>query len=739
MAKPARILVVEDESIVAKDIQRILKRLGYETLPSVTRGDKAVENVDSLKPNLVLMDIRLKGKMDGVEAAEIIRAKYGIPVVYLTAYSDETTLQRAKITEPFGYVLKPFDIREIHTAVEMALYRHKLERSLKEKEESLRAVVETAHEAIITVDFQGNIILWNPTAVTIFGFLAEEVMGKPFYYLIPDELQQNFRKEFAMLMETGSSKYLGRTTEIVGFRKDGKSFFLEFSVALYKTRGETFCTAILRDVTRRKEAERALKESEDRSRVVSELTSDYAYSLEIGKNNELSIEWVTGAFSAITGFSVQHIKEMGGWLSIVIPEDRAVVTQQINSLLKGKQSTVEYRIETNDKQIRWQRNYGRPYRNENSKRVTHIHGAVQDITEYLKTQEMLRESEVRFRGITERSIDAIFSLDIKGSFTYTSPAVKSITGFKPDEMIGKSFEEYGKINERKKVLNVLKILGDGENVENLQMKWMCKDDSIIDVEINASPILKNQKIIGFQGTMRDITQRKKVEEKLIRSQEQLRDLAAHLQSVREEERSLIAREIHDELGQSLTALKIDVSWLGGKIVDLPAELKEKIASMQSLISRTINNVKRISTELRPGLLDDLGLAAAVEFHAEEFQGRTNIMCDVVIEPDDIDLDFDRSTALFRILQEALTNVARHSKATGVQIHLIQSKDSILLQVEDNGIGISQDELLHPKSFGIIGIQERAHFLNGEVKIVGKPNKGTEITVVMPIKPGGAGK
>jgi signal transduction histidine kinase len=232
--------------------------------------------------------------------------------------------------------------------------------------------------------------------------------------------------------------------------------------------------------------------------------------------------------------------------------------------------------------------------------------------------------------------------------------------------------------------------------------------------------------------VRDITERKRAEEKLERSQDMLRHLAAHLETVREEQRADIARELHDELGQALTALKMDVSWLSRRLSEDDPSLREKMASMRELIDKTIETTKRITTELRPGLLDDLGLAAAVEWQAEQFQKSTGIKCKATIDFPEIRLPGELSTALFRTLQESLTNVARHSEASRVIVTLKGDHNQVELIVKDNGKGISKRQLSSPKSFGLIGMRERTHYLGGEASITGARGKGTTVAVRFPI-------
>ena len=253
------------------------------------------------------------------------------------------------------------------------------------------------------------------------------------------------------------------------------------------------------------------------------------------------------------------------------------------------------------------------------------------------------------------------------------------------------------------------------------------------VEIRAIPRYDNEnRIIGVIHILRDITERKRSEEALKSSREKLRKLTAHLNSVREDERKLIAREIHDELAQALTALKMGLVWLNKKLPENAEPLTEKIRSMSDLIDMTIDTVRRISSELRPGLLDDLGLQAAIEWQAKEFGDRTGITCDVTFDSDIVNLDQERSTAIFRIFQETLTNVVRHAGATEIRVRLEAAPDMLIMTVRDNGVGITEEEILNSNSFGIIGMQERALLLGGSIKIKGVRDKGTTMTATIPI-------
>jgi signal transduction histidine kinase len=256
------------------------------------------------------------------------------------------------------------------------------------------------------------------------------------------------------------------------------------------------------------------------------------------------------------------------------------------------------------------------------------------------------------------------------------------------------------------------------------VRWVC-DTTILLKDASGQ-------LLSYDGVIKDITERKQADEEIMKSQEQLRALAARLQSIREEERTSIAREIHDELGQALTGLKMDLSWLENKLPKKENSLIKKTQSMLNLIDSTIQTVRRVSTELRPGILDDLGLIAALEWQAQEFQDRTGIKCEFNSSLEEVELDRDRSTGVFRIFQETLTNVARHSNATQVNIRAEESIRNLILRVKDNGRGITKGEISDKKSLGLLGMRERAHIFGGEVEITGGAGKGTSVTVKIPI-------
>jgi PAS domain S-box-containing protein len=223
----------------------------------------------------------------------------------------------------------------------------------------------------------------------------------------------------------------------------------------------------------------------------------------------------------------------------------------------------------------------------------------------------------------------------------------------------------------------------------------------------------------------DLSEMKRAEQELRASSEQLRNLAAHLLSVREEERARISREVHDELGQSLTAVKMDLAWLAARLPRRNGQMLEKIDSTRQLADSIIQSIRRISTELRPAVLD-LGLAAAVEWQVQEFQARSGIQCKVRLLTREV-VASNASTAMFRIFQETLTNVARHAKATRAEVVLQKQPDRLVLLIRDNGRGFDQSDPSLSKSLGLLGMRERAAILAGRVNISSAPGKGTTVT------------
>ncbi|HMA19194.1 MAG TPA: histidine kinase [Gemmatimonadaceae bacterium] len=244
----------------------------------------------------------------------------------------------------------------------------------------------------------------------------------------------------------------------------------------------------------------------------------------------------------------------------------------------------------------------------------------------------------------------------------------------------------------------------------------------------------NGRIAGHFGIQRDVTDRHQATEEIRASRQQLRALATRLQKVREEERTGISREIHDELGQALTGLKLDIAWMSHRL-PRDHEMRAQCVSVMERIDQTLNSVRRIATELRPSVLDQLGLEAALEWQGQEFGTRTGIEVEMQMCVDGAQLPEDLGSSAFRILQESLTNVARHAKATHVRIRFVQTPTLLTLEVIDNGIGLPPQRLDQTTSLGIVGMRERALAVGGSLSITGIPFSGTTVLLSVPLRTG----
>ena len=256
-AHPIRVLVVEDESVVSKDIQESLKGLGYAVCGTAFAGEEAIRKAEALQPDLVLMDIVLKGDIDGVEAAETIRSRFHVPVIYLTAYSDEHTLNRAKVTEPSGYILKPFDERELHTTIEVAMYRHTMQKKLKESERWFATTLKSIGDAVIATNTEGRITFMNPVAELLTGWNHAEALGRDLSEVFSVRDQDGcilIKNPVAKVLEEGVVVDL-RNSLLVG--KEGTKLIVDDSAAPIVDDSGNIVGAVLvfRDVTERRKAE----------------------------------------------------------------------------------------------------------------------------------------------------------------------------------------------------------------------------------------------------------------------------------------------------------------------------------------------------------------------------------------------------------------------------------------------------------------------------------------------------
>jgi PAS domain S-box-containing protein len=351
----------------------------------------------------------------------------------------------------------------------------------------------------------------------------------------------------------------------------------------------------------------------------------------------------------------------------------------------------------------------------------------------------LLRSEERWSATLDSIGDAVIATNDKARVTFLNPVAAALTGWQAEEALHQPLPHVFKIVNEETGLGaddeVLRVLEERQifSVTN-NVVLIAKDGREIPVEHSAAPILAGKgKVIGVVLVFRDVTERKRGKESLVLQKEQLRALAERLQWVREEDRKQVARDLHDQIGQILTAIKMDMTWMTRHLPESEAEVLLRLRESIQLINDGVKSVRTICSGLRPGVLDDLGLAAAIEWQASEFASRNGVSCQVSVPPVDLHLDGDRATATFRIFQECLTNVVRHAQAQSVQVTLSQEEERIVLTVEDDGIGFCESDLSHSLgSLGLLGMRERAQFCGGDVHISSSPGKGTTVTVRVPV-------
>jgi len=501
-----------------------------------------------------------------------------------------------------------------------------------------------------------------------------------------------------------------------------------------------------------KRFEETLRESEIRYRSYIEVTGQLGWTT----NADGEVVEDLPSWRQFTGQSKDEIKGWG-WSKAIHPDDLDYAARVWRNSVAGMNSyEVEYRIRRYDGIYRHFLARGMPVF-EDDGTVREWVGTCIDITERRKAEQLLRESREDLNRAQAVAQTGSWRMNVQQNELLWSDENWRIFGVtKGTPLTYETFLSTVHPDDREYVDRkwMAALRGEHYDIEHR----IVVGDSIRWVRERAElEFDKHGILFGGFGTTQDITEKKHAEERLseakealqkaneelevkiqdrteelIKSREQLRNLLVHLQSVREAERAHIAREIHDEFGTILTALKIDLSWLEKKFTVEQKSLKEKTRKSLDLINSAIKTVQKISSQLRPGILDHLGLASAIEWEVKEFGNRTGVKWDLSIDMGERSLERDMSTTIFRILQETLTNIVRHAEATWVSVSLNENGSCLMLQVKDNGKGITEEELADPRSYGLMGMRERVQSWDGSIMISGMENKGTTVTVSIPL-------
>ncbi len=563
----------------------------------------------------------------------------------------------------------------------------------------------------------------NPAFAKMYGYTMEELIGQPVIALIPTEYRDHM-----MLMMAEAQQKGHLSLESVHQRKDGSTFPVAVDITVVREPDSQQRRSILnvQNITPRKELEQSLQHF---AAIVTS-TNDAI----IGKTLDGVVTcWNPGA-EALFGYSAAEM--VGERIECLIPKFFWEEEQLILDKIRNNETV---------------RNYSTARRHKDghlidiSITISPIHGGdgetigvasiSRDITELKRMEEELLYRENKFRTLAENSPNIIVRYNRNCQRVYANPAFIREMGVPPELALNSTLEEMWSSAVGLSALEcktlLKQVMETGESKEFI-LQWPQPGSDKVNIynfQVTAER-KQNGKMAGVLAIGHNITALKEAEKELAESHARLRGLTAQLETIREEERRHIARDLHDELGQNLTALRMGVSMLRLQYGTVDPAFKEQLHGLSGLVDKTILVVRNIATSLRPAPLD-MGIRAALEWLVEEFAKRSGVICHLEMDEGEIDVGDKYATAIFRIVQESLTNVARHAQATQVVIRFQHSDSHFLVEVTDDGKGFDVQATGH-NSFGLLGIYERAIMMDGEAQIISEPNRGAKVRVTLPI-------
>ncbi|HET7011715.1 MAG TPA: PAS domain S-box protein [Anaerolineales bacterium] len=614
---------------------------------------------------------------------------------------------------------------------------HRLEReaALRESEERFSLLVRSVRNyAIILLDPDGRVASWNDGAARISGYASGEIVGQHFErFYPPEDARQGLpRQHLELALAEGRVGMVGRRV-----RKDGTMFWAEVSITplfddQQRLRG---FAKVTRDVSERMAAEERLRRSEQLLSEAERIAQIGSWEWDIASDR---VTWSV-EFARILGLgngTERHGLE--AFLEWVPPDDQQAARQAISDAQQERRDfSFEHRIVRPDGEVRVLHTRGFAVSDDEG-RPLRIVATGQDITERKQMEEALQmQTELHLTMLSAQSELGEGVLLSEGDrIIYANHAFSSLFGLeeKPPRSLRGFLDAVDPADSsslrqelEERVSEIHPTVRGGASLKR-------RDGRLLHIGYTLASVAGSNRLRTF-AVFRDETERRQALEALESSREQLRQFSTQVERAREEESARISREIHDELGQQLTGLKLDLAWLANHLPKvLPEEsnpLLDKVKGMKQLADTTIEQVRRIAAELRPGVLDDLGLSAALEWQAGEFQTRYGIRCHLESDPQAETMPPEYATAMFRIFQEALTNIARHAQAKTVEVALRVEDSAFLLTVADDGRGIDDADLHRNGSLGLLGMRERARLLGGETVIRRGRKAGTVVEVRLP--------
>ncbi len=504
----ARILLVEDEPIIALDIKAMLESIGYEVLDVVNSGEKAIAKTEELMPELILMDITLQGRIDGVEATKHIQGKLDMPVIYLTAHTEEGTFRRARETAPYGYLVKPLGVSDLYSAIETALHRHALENQLREGERRYRDLVENLNEVIYSLDENGIVTYISPVIESLYGYSPSEIIGKNFLeYIVEDD------RESAIEYFRNSLRGIHKPVEHRLVTKDGRIRWFRLSErTIYEDGRAVGTSGVLTDITELKSADESLRESEHRYRDLVENLNDVICSLD--ENGVIT--YISPVVESYYGYTVDEIIGKN-FIDFIYEEDRRRIIEGFQRSLEDVNRAAEYRAVTKEGLLRWFRVSGRMIYEEGKPKE--LHGVLTDITEQKRAEEA-------YKTLVDNSLQGLIIFQ-EGNFVFANRKISEYLGIPLEEIINKPINDlwdYFHPEDRDETLERYRSRLQGEKVpERSEFRIVRRDGTVLWTEI-FSLLVDYRGKPAVQTVVVDITEQRRAEEELRENREFLNSI-----------------------------------------------------------------------------------------------------------------------------------------------------------------------------------------------------------------------
>ncbi|HMU23828.1 MAG TPA: PAS domain S-box protein [Ferruginibacter sp.] len=582
-------------------------------------------------------------------------------------------------------------------------------RQLTFEKELSDSIINSLPGIFYLMDNKGSIFRWNNNLVKVTGYSAEEIktMNVVDFFIDKEVAYHKIQSAFT----EGESQ---QEAHLV--LKNGNWIPYYFTGIAIMYEGEECLMGVGIDVSERVKSQKELKKSEEHFRTLIEQASDGIFICD----KYLQYLDVNTSATLLTGYTKEELLQMNIFDQVISVDPESENALLMEDLFNGN-------VVIRERQIR--RKNGSIIDVEISAKLLpdgKFQGIVRDITARKAAAESLRLSENKYRLLFNQNPMPMWMLSLpENSFVDVNPAALSFYGYSKEAFLQMHEND---LEHSPAQHNSASLSGNADVGIREHRK---KDGTLVKVNIIAHDIIYEEKPCKLV-LANDVTDKLAAEENLLKSHEELRQLATHLENIRETERTHMAREIHDELGQQLTGLKMDISWLNKKIKSEDEEINQKIKDTISLIDKTVITVRRIATQLRPSILDDLGLIAAMEWQSEDFEKRSEIPTYFSANVLMLEVKPEIATVVFRVFQECLTNVLRHASASLVEANLIVSEGKLELTIKDNGKGFDPAEIENKKTLGLLGMKERVLLMGGTYQITSEPEKGTLVRIIVPL-------